>query len=1288
MWIATLGGLNRYNGYEFMQYVHDAADSTSLNDDFVFSLFFDSSHRLWVGTTVGVNRYDFATNRFIRYSGESEPVYSFYEDHNRRIWVASPAGTGWIDTLQRNVILSRHERNVNLYWEDSSLRLWMGASDDRGLAVRKDDSSWEFYSLPGSRWVTGMYSDPQGVWWLGTNAGLVLFDPVSRTFKDPPPACLDDARLSKTRISFIRETEPLKLLIGTTTQGMFRYDILSQTLQHNEPLQLNPFRSSQLLSCYVDRQENVWVGFYDKGFAVGNRYPDYFNADHTLSDIFKDKFVTRVVEDRYSNLWISTRYDGLYCYTSAGKLTAYHVQNSDLFPAGNDFLESLFIDSKDRIWIGFDNWLVVGDISTDGHLRSWERIDLQHVRVVKEDKYGNIWLGTWFGLFRIDCGKSLAEMKRIYPVHAIANVPDICILRSGDLLFSSYGEGVFRIRENDTVPELYHSPAIVSPVTAKCITMFEDSRQRIWMGSYGNGMLCLSEGKYSVFTWNSGLPSNNVLCFQEDINGCMWMSTSCGISKLKFSPTDTVFTNYFSSDGIPGDQYHEKAGCRRSDGRIFFSGNHGLTFFNPAHILPSRTPPVVNLEDLKILNQSVQPAPEGSVLTKSIALTGKITLNHRQTTISLDYAGIDFIAPGKLTYRYRMEGFDPKWNDVGSFRRATYSNLSPGKYTFLVSAINGDGAESIRPASLQITVKPAPWFSWQAWLLYALLLIAVIILLFRFWFKIKMNRQLLEIEHNEREREQEISEMKINFFTNISHELRTPLTLISAPLEQLMSLKSSDAAGMWLLNTISRNVQSMLRLINQLLDFGKIENGILSLAVRQIDIMQQVRNIRDGFAYTAERKHIRMAFLPHVPRLNLWIDADKLEKILHNLLSNALKYTPENGSVEILTNELSGIEAGKIYPGMDRIPDMLFIEITVLDTGPGIPAEKLGDLFVRYRQINGPSGLRPDYGGSGIGLHYTKRLVEKHNGRISAGIRPEGGMLFSFILPAEDIYPENEKDQTVKDVLPDSMEKDLPKRQEPAGQKYPYTILIAEDNIELMDFIRNILCDRYQLMEALDGDKAWELTQKESPDLILSDVIMPGLSGYRLCAQVKQHPALCHIPVILLTAKTAMFDQVEGLEQGADAYICKPFNIDYLLLSIKNLFMSRDRLRQYFSTPQTQENVSIPVPLNRYDTKFMDKLTRLLEQKLSTPDLNIDCIARDLGFSRTGFYRKIKGLTDMSPVDFLTGYRLKRAAEKIMENEQPLTTIAEQTGFNSYSYFSKSFKKHFGVTPREYSMNH
>lgn len=1283
MWIATLHGLNRYNGYEFFQYFHDASDSTSLDNDLVFALYLDSSHRLWVGTLTGTNRYDFKSNKFIRYHNNPQygaNVYSFYEDHSGNIWAATHAGPGLIDTLGQKVIFPFSDRcMVRSFWEDDSRRLWMGTN--LGLAECKNNSSWEYYPLPGNRQVTScVYSDPNGVWWLGTNAGLVCFDPVSRSFRNLPAPCLTQPELSKSRISFIQEISRSKLLIGTESQGLFQYDILSQTLQQNEPWRLNNFNSKELLACYVDRQENVWIGSYDKSFTVWNKSLEFFNADQQLSNMVKDKFVTRIVEDRYGSLWVGTRYHGLFHYAPSGKVSVYSLQNSDLFNGNNGPIESLFIDSKSRIWIGLAEQLIVCSISADGHLDILARKNIEQVRMMKEDLYGNLWISSWNGLFKLGSKKALSEnIQTIYQ----SNVPDMCIRDSGDILFSSYGEGIFRLTVGDTIPGKVEMPEKEMTIAQGCVTLFEDSQHRVWMGSYGHGMLCWSNGAYHTFTKKEGLPNNNVLCFQEDRQGRIWMSTSNGISKLNMS--DTTFTNYSASDGTLGNQYHEKGGLKHSDGRIFFTGNHGLTFFNPMVVLPDKNRPAVHLEDLKILNHSIQPKADDLVLPVSIAYVSHITLNHKQSNFSLDYTGIDFIAPDKLTYAYKMEGFDENWNYVGNFRRATYSNLPAGQYTFFVKAINSDGMESTRPASIQITIKPAPWFSWQAWVLYVAAFISGTILLFRLSFKMKMNRRLLEIEHSEREREHEISEMKMNFFTNISHELRTPLTLISAPLDQLAALDNSNETSTRLLNTISRNVRSMLRLIDQLLDFKKMESGILSLEVQQEDIIQFIRNILEVFVYPAEKKRVNLIFVPHTPGLVLWIDTDKLEKILHNLLSNALKHTPEKGRINIVTRELSHTEASKKYGGMAGQQDYSYIEIIVSDSGPGIPEDKLGELFVRYRRINGPSGLRPDYGGNGIGLHYTKRLVETHNGMIHAKNQPEGGMSFSFVLPYKDIYSGSEKKINQDILLPDN-KKEYTLNPNGVETKKPYTILIAEDNVELMDFIRNLLNSRYELLEALDGDQAWELAQNELPDLILSDVLMPGISGYQLCAQVKNHPTLSHIPVILLTAKSTVFDQVEGLEQGADVYICKPFHVDYLLLTIKNLFMLRDRLRQFYSTPQTptQNQTPIPVTLSPHDHKLMNKLTLILERELSNPELNVDYIGRDLGFSRTAFYRKIKGLMDMSPIDFLRSYRLRKAAEMLQEGSLSLTEIADQTGFSSYSYFSKSFKKHFGVTPKEY----
>ncbi|MCH3941869.1 MAG: response regulator [Bacteroidales bacterium] len=1261
MWVATLGGLNRYNGYEFKQFLHDSSEPGSLPDNFVFSLFVDSAGNLWVGTAAGVCRYNFDTETFIVYEGvpTSMTTYGFFEDHTGQIWTATEMGPGLIDPDSCIVTFPGPRNNVKQFWEDDGKHLWMGLAEKQGLAVRKNGIAWEYYVLPGNRQVNCMYADPQGIWWLGTNDGIVLFNPDTFSFSLTSSMFPAETGLNKSHITFIKEIEPLKVMIGTETEGFYLYDLMTKELNHNMPARYNPRNSAQLHTCYVDWQKNVWIGTYDKGIVIGNKQSDYFNPNKLLSDKIKEQFVTRVVEDHGGNLWIGTRYNGLYRYSKSGKFNFYSV--SDLLPDNSEFLEVVYIDSQDRVWIAFQSKLVVAGVNPDGKIRIDRRLDIDNVRVVKEDQNHNFWLGTWNGLYKTtsDLVFSLVECTQS------SNITDICIKDSGDVLYSAYGIGVYEIKTNDSVPvQITFSEEDL--MTSKCvITLFIDSQNRLWMGSYGNGLLCRSVGRSIRMTTADGLSNNNVLCIKEDLHGDIWASTSHGISRLKPKGDGFSVTNFYSSDILPGDQYHEKSGCRTSDGMIFFGGNHGLTFFNPSSFASNSTPPLIHIEDLKIHNHSVCPAPEGSVLSRSILLTDAIVLDHRQRMISLDYAGIDFYTSNNLTYKYRLDGFDENWNYVGAYRRASYSNLPPGTYTFRVSAINEEGIESATPALLKITVKSAPWLTWKAWTAYSFLLACLVFFLLRAFLNARLNKQRAKMEHNEKEREKEISKMKITFFTNISHELRTPLTLISAPLEKLLGNKDMDDESRRQIAVANRNANRMHHLINQLMDVVKIENGVLSLHVRETDIMDLLSKIHESFNYVANQKGIELVFQPHTPSLMIRVDADKVETILYNLVSNAIKHTPRTGCVTISTRNCG-----------DNL------EISVSDTGEGVPPEKLGELFVRYRIVNGS----PDYSGNGIGLHYTKTLVEMHKGNISARIRPGGGMVFSFTLPMNDVYSDQEQENGEKEVIPSLTAKESPairvERESDEGKSG--SILVVEDNVELRQFIVDLLSDTYKVSESSDGLEALECIKQTPVDLILSDVIMPGLSGYDLCARVKQNQEFCHIPVVLLTAKTSIPEQIKGLETGADAYICKPFSIDYLLLTIRNLLHRKELLRQYFSMPESDIARPIQESLSKHDQAFLDKLMKLVTKELSNADLNVDQIAVTLGYSRTILYRKIKGLTNLSPNDFIRNYRFKRAAELITEGSLQLVEVAEQTGFASYSYFSKAFKQHFGVTPKEY----
>ena len=1287
MWIATLGGLNRYNGYEYEQFIHNPTDSNSIQNDFVFSLLMDSHDRLWIGTGEGLCRFDFPSGKFLHFSDRPVSVLSIFEDSSGQLWTATSAGPGKVDTVSRRIIYPSDQSvqsNVNLFWEDSHHRLWIGLNGSKGLAFKKESSKWEYFSLPNARDVNCMYEDPQGLWWLGTNEGIVLFNSSKYSFSMPEKLFPEGCGISKTQITFIKEVEPLKLLIGTATDGVYFYDLISKKLTHNSPARYNPNHSSEMHTCYIDKQKNVWIGTYDKGVVLADNQADLFNADDQLNEGVSDKFVTRVIEDSNRNLWIGTRYNGLFRYSRDGHFTP--VDLSALLPSTNEFLEVIFMDSRNRLWVAFETQLVVAEVAPDGKLRVIKRIDLGNVRTIKENvPAGVIWIGTWNGLYKISEGSSEFGFEKI----ASSNVTDICFTESGEMIYSVYGDGLFVVDKPGKAPRQLSVPPDKAYVSNNCITLMKDSQGRIWIGSYGNGLLCRTGGSFIRMTKEQGLPSNNVLCFQEDINGDIWASTSQGISRLKITSSGISCSNFFRNVQHSADQYHEKSGCRTYDGLIMFGGNHGLTFFNPMEISPNRMPPKINIEDLKISNKSIKPSPEGPVLKKMIYMTDRITLNHSQTTFSLDYAGIDFFSSNNLSYKYKLEGFDKQWNYVGTYRRASYSNIPRGKYAFIVYAINDEGIESVSPARLEIIVKPAPWFSWPAWMLYSLALMTLTFFVLRAFLNAKQNRQRAEMERNEKEREREVSKMKLAFFTNISHELRTPLTLIAGPLQELMSGSSSGENYKSLLSVIDRNTLKLSQLMNQLMDFAKIESGVLSLKVQYTDIIPFLKERYDSFSYLASRKKIKLDFSPHAKSMMLWADTDKVEKIINNLLSNAIKHTPENGDVEMVTRVIDKDTAVRQYDSGLLADSDSFLEVSVIDSGPGVPADKLSELFVRYRQIETTAGPRPDYSGNGIGLNYTKTLVEKHNGLISARIRDVGGMDFSFILPLSDVYSDNEKIVVNSEDYPDELKNEgndsvsLFKDDVEISE----SILIVEDNVELKDFLVYLFSDSYKVTGVVDSREGWKILNEESPDLLLSDVIMPGLSGYELCSRVKNSPELGHIPVVLLTAKTTMDEQIEGLENGADAYICKPFNVSYLKLTVKNLLNTKAVIRSYYSFPKSDGAQMSKMKMNDNDRMFMDKLTAFLEQRMSDSELDIDTLVRELGFSRTVFYRKIKGLTGLSPNDFIKNYRFKCAGELILDGSMSLIDVAEHIGYNSYSYFSRSFKKHFGLSPKEYELN-
>jgi len=1267
MWIATTGGLNRYNGNEFEHFTTDASDSTSIIDNFIFSLLYDERQDiLYVGTSIGLCRYNERDNTFtpIEPVG-SYSIYNMHIDRENRMWLSTHFNPIVIDRKDGSYSILSNIGGVNLIWEDEAGRIWAGTREESGLAVLKSQGEWERFRLPGGRPVLSMYEAADKKWWLGTNDGIVVFDPASRTFTDMKELNLS---IGHSDINFISECEPLTLLIGTATRGIFCYDMVNGRVSHNNPSRYNQPGSAQIQCCSKDDRGNIWIGTYDKGFFIANKQSDYFCQDDALNKSTREKFVTRTVRGLNGDMWISTRYDGIFRRDKSGSLTEY--DSKTLLGGNNDFLEVILVDRSGLLWAAFDSRLVIARPSGKS-LATVRTIAMPNVRVLKEDNDGNVWAGSWWGLHKFPEGT-------FEPTEIIRNgVPEIIFRNNGEAIISEYTRGLFRIGKDGDISEL-RVPESIASQSKTAITMFMDSGDNLWLGTYDHGLVCLKrDGDAVVITKEDGLPSNNVLSIVEDLQGEIWASTHDGVVHIVRNGGEYTVLNYYLRNAFPGMQYHEKSGGISSDGTVFFGGNHGVTYFSPSAIPQSKYPPRINIEDLKVFNRSVTPGDGSGVLEDCISKTESIVLKHNQRSISIDYAGIDYFSSNSLSYNYILEGFERDKNYVGTHRRASYSNLPAGRYTFKVWSVNYRGVGCEKPAELDITVRRAPWLSIAAIIAYILIFCGLGWFLVDMWIKLGLNRKRAELEHNEKERELEVSRMKTLFFSNISHELRTPLSLISAPAERLLSSKNITGEERHLVEVISRNSSRMMKLMSQLMDFARMENGVLKLKVSRRDIVALLSEQSDSFAPWCGKKSIKLCFLPHKSSLQMFVDTDKIEKTMNNLLSNAVKHTPEGGRIDIVTREIGGAEASAKYGNVEGE----FIEVSVLDTGDGMSPENLEQLFVRYPNIEGKLA---SYNGNGIGLNYTKNIVERHKGRITARLREGGGMEFSFILPLEDIYIDSEKATATDRPLSETVI--APSEYVPASHKAgpdAPTVLIAEDNPDLREFLESLISPEYNVMAVENGKLAWEQIQKKNPDLVLSDIVMPEMSGNELCAKIKDDNRLCHIPVILLTAKTSIDEKIEGLENGADVYIGKPFRIDEVMLSIRNLLHTREVIRDYFRSPDPEDNIE-GLNINSKDRKFLEDLTDLMEKELSNAELSIDDLTVAMGFSRTALFVKIKGLTGMSPNEFIRSYRFKVAARMIVEGEVGLTEISDICGFASYSYFSKAFKKHFGLNPKDY----
>ncbi len=1314
MWFGTVSGLNRYDGYSFKVYRKKPNDSTSLNDNFILSLFALPNGKMWVTTREGpciynaeTEKFDADYNKYLQSLGlPAGLVNNIVKGNNGRYWfLYANLDLYMYSDKDKRVKLFDHNPAFN---PDSKIAS-VGETMDGKLWIVYQNGFLQQYDIDANRIIfsstalqkstTGnipynLFIDRDGDLWLWYYInGLFLFHPPDGSVKRFDENSFPSRLKSKLVSQVVQDNNGL-IWVGTDHGGVTLIDKKNHfktTNLLNDPEDPKSLSQNTITSVYKDDIGIIWLGTYKQGINYLNsnivQFPYYHHQESNLNSLPFDD-VDQFVEDKSGNIWIGTNGGGLIYFdrkknTFKQYLHDPHNKNS----LSNNVIVSLCIDSKDVLWIGT---YIGGLNSFDGkkfvHYRHEDAdsssLANDNVWKIFEDRQHNLWIGTLGGgLDRMDqkTGRfthiqNEQDKPGVLPSNFIS---DILQDTKGNLWIGT-DNGIAVLKENSNGKIFYtYSKEKNNLSNNNVICISEDGKGRIWVGTREGLDLFNEQTKtFQTFTMADGLPDNMILNILNDEHQTLWISTSNGlcnvIPQFKESGTQLSVINYNESNNLQNQEFNSKAAYKTRAGELFFGGPSGFNIINPSAIKKPVYHSGVVFTDLEILNKKIEPGElvnNRVLLHRSLSQLKGIDLKYKENVFSIDFTSLDYANSTRDKYAYMLKGFNPDWLYAGGNQRsATYTNLDPGHYVFKVKALNSEGLWS-NVRELQITIEPPFWRTPLAYFIYLLIAAGLLILVRR--ITLDRIRMRFEVAHQRREadRAHALEQLKTKFFTNVSHEFRTPLSLIIAPLERIIR-QVQDEEQKKQLNLVQRNAKRLLNLVNQLLDFRKMEVQEVKLHPSIGDIISFSRDITNSFLDIAEKKKIRLSFSSNIDSLEIYFDKDKVEKILFNLISNAFKYTDDNGSVSINLN----------YDPPEKNESDGTLVMEVKDTGIGIPAEMHEKVFERFFQTDVPDSMVNQ--GTGIGLAITKAFVKLHNGIITLKSEPGQGTCFTVLLPAKKIYdapsimatnsiPEEETEQIIAE----------------AGQKSgkKKTILVVEDSEDLRFYLKDNLKGLYRIEEAANGKEGWEKTKLLNPDLVVSDIMMPLMDGVELAKKIKSETLTAHIPVILLTAMGSEEKQLAGFKAGVSDYITKPFTFEILASRIRNLMAQQELLHKRF-----QKQIEInpgEVTITSVDEKFLRQALEVVEKHLDVPEFSVEDFSRDMFMNRVTLYRKILSLTGKTPIEFIRSIRLKRAARLLEKSGLSIAEIAYEVGFNNPKTFTKFFKEEFKILPSQYASN-
>ncbi|TJZ60533.1 response regulator [Sphingobacterium olei] len=1057
-----------------------------------------------------------------------------------------------------------------------------------------------------------------------------------------------------------------------------------------DPINMWSINDNYVSDIYLDNQRILWLGTYSNG--INKTYLEatpfhYLHHDPHNRNSIIDNTIRSICEDLEGNLWIATRSKGITVVPKNGQYRHFQHDETDINSLRSNYIKKIFCDSKGYIWIGGQRGLD----RYDPQIKKITRIEhpsLSNTTVfgIMEDHQHNIWLATWNGIFKYV--RTTATLIHFDPAKTLPQEHVWTIFQDSkhQIWAGTEGSGIVVLKEQSNgdlsrVMHLKHDSSAINTLSDNRIySIYEDQERNVWIGT-GNGLDRYDPQTKSIKHFSGPshmLPKGTIAGITEDRGGFLWVSHKQGISKIN-KKTFSIRT-FSQQDGLQSNEFAEGAVYKSpfSD-LLFFGGNKGVNSFHPDSIKTDTIPPRVVFTEIQILNEPVEVngTVNGRVLLhKPLYLTTALDLTHDDKSIAIEFAALHYTNPAGNKYAYMLEGFDKDWIYTDATKRsATYSNLAPGKYTFKVRASNSDGIWNPEPTVLRLSVAPPIWASTAAYIFYTLLCLSLLYAYYYYIVRYARLKSKLTYEAILHEKERELHESKVQFFTNISHEIKTPLTLILTPIQQLLQLCKDNLTIQSQLKTMENNGNRLLKIVNQLLDIRRFETGHEHLTLEHLDLIVFVHRIVDSFQQAAQSKDIVLQLETSLASYPIDFDPDKMEKVLYNLLSNAFKFTHEGGNITV-----------SVYTSTDMGAE--HITIDVIDNGIGILQEDISRIFQPFQQ-----GKSTVSGGSGLGLTYSKSLIELHGGTLYATSTrvadDQNRTVFRLTLPIEknngfeqskQIYLESSRQTTIHpSIKAQQQEIDIPVAVLPRK----CTLLIVEDNSEMRGYLSDFFSGTYHILEAADGIEGIAIARKHLPDLIISDVMMPNMDGITFCAQVKSDLLLCHIPVILLTAKSLVEYEIEGLEMGADDYIVKPFHLPSLALKVRNQLFSYFRLQEKFKQKVSLEPAEIN--LTSPDESLLQKVLSYVEEHIADSDLKIDAVCNSVGLSRAQLYRKMKALTGYSMADLIKEIRLKRAQQLLREKKFHVSEIAYMVGFTDSDYFRKCFKAKFGDSPSAYA---